>query len=100
MATYRHTPRDASDRPPNHVSWRDRAACLDKDPELFFPTGSTGRALEQAEQAKAVCAGCPVRTQCLDWALTTGQDAGIWGGKTEDERRTLRRVRQRRTAKP
>jgi WhiB family redox-sensing transcriptional regulator len=68
--------------------------------EMFFPTGSTGHALEQAEQAKAVCASCPVRVQCLDWALATGQDAGIWGGTTEDDRRTLRRARQRRTAKP
>jgi WhiB family redox-sensing transcriptional regulator len=73
------------------MDWRNRAACLDEDPELFFPVGSTGPAVEQTERAKAVCAGCDVITQCLEWALTTGQDAGVWGGKTEDERRALRR---------
>lgn len=63
---------------------------------MFFPSGSTGAALEQIERAKAVCQHCPVITECLEWALLTKQDAGIWGGLTEDERRTLRRTRQRR----
>lgn len=76
------------------AGWRDRAACRDLDTELFFPIGTTGPALDQAEQAKAVCAGCPVRAECLAWALDSGQD-GIWGGLTEDQRRTLRRGRQR-----
>jgi WhiB family redox-sensing transcriptional regulator len=78
------------------MDWRNRAACLDEDPELFFPVGSTRPAVEQTERAKAVCAGCEVITQCLEWALTTGQDAGVWGGKTEDERRVLRRARRQR----
>lgn len=78
------------------MSWRDEAACRGMDTESFFPVGGTGPALEQAEQAKAVCAGCPVSAQCLEWALATRQGAGIWGGKTEDERRTLRRIRRRR----
>jgi WhiB family transcriptional regulator, redox-sensing transcriptional regulator len=65
------------------------------DCELFSPVGNTGAALEQAERAKAVCAGCPVCGQCLDYALDTNQD-GIWGGMTEDERRSLRRAGQRR----
>jgi WhiB family transcriptional regulator, redox-sensing transcriptional regulator len=81
-------------------AWRAKAACLDEDPELFFPTGTTGPALEQIERAKAVCRRCPVINQCLDWALTTGQDAGVWGGKSEDERRALRRAQQRRAARP
>jgi WhiB family redox-sensing transcriptional regulator len=55
------------------LNWRDQAACLDEDPELFFPVGSTGPALEQTERAKAVCADCPVRAACLDWALETNQ---------------------------
>jgi WhiB family redox-sensing transcriptional regulator len=63
--------------------------------ELFYPAGSTGRAIDRTGKAKAVCASCPVRTQCLEYALETGQE-GIWGGKTEDERRSLRRSRQRR----
>ena len=73
------------------TDWRDRAACRDEDPELFFPIGTTGSAVHQIENAKAVCRGCPVEQQCLAWALTTGQDAGIWGGLTADERRGLRR---------
>jgi WhiB family transcriptional regulator, redox-sensing transcriptional regulator len=71
-------------------NWRDRAACLGTDTELYFPVSTAG-----AEQAKMLCQQCPVITQCLDWALTTGQHDGIWGGRTEDERRTLRRARQR-----
>ncbi|GAA4888653.1 hypothetical protein GCM10023237_02480 [Streptomyces coeruleoprunus] len=45
----------------------------------------------QAEEAKRVCGRCPVRDQCLRWALDTGQDHGVWGGTGEDERRTIRR---------
>ncbi len=78
------------------LTWRNRSACLDEDPELFFPVGTTGPALEQTERAKAVCRSCPVIDQCLEWALETNQDAGVWGGLNEDERRTLRRQRQRR----
>jgi len=70
--------------------WRDRAACRDEDPELFFPTGTDGPALLQVEQAKAVCRRCPVTDECLSWALATGQDHGVWGGTTEEERRVWR----------
>jgi WhiB family transcriptional regulator, redox-sensing transcriptional regulator len=76
--------------------WRSKAACLDENTERFFPIGTSGPAVDQAEEAKAVCRRCPVITQCLNWALETGQHDGIWGGMTEDERRALRR-RQRRT---
>lgn len=75
--------------------WQDRAACRDVDPELFFPIGNTGPALAQIGRAKGVCAGCPVRTPCLEWALASGQDTGVWGGTTEDERRALRFQRAR-----
>ncbi len=68
-------------------NWRKRAACRDVDPDLFFPVGSSGPALIQAAQAKAVCAGCDVADQCLQWALATGSNDGIWGGLTEAERR-------------
>lgn len=78
------------------IDWRHRAACRDEDPELFFPVGTTGPALVQTADAKAVCARCPVAAECLTWALETGQDAGVWGGMSEDERRALRR-RPRRT---
>lgn len=76
------------------TGWRERAACRDEDPELFFPVGAAGPALAQAERAKAVCRRCPVIDQCLAWALAAGQDAGIWGGLTEQERRELRHARR------
>jgi WhiB family redox-sensing transcriptional regulator len=73
------------------MDWRDRAACLTEDPELFFPIGNTGPALLQIEDAKRVCARCEVRDKCLQWALDAGQDHGVWGGMSEDERRALKR---------
>jgi WhiB family redox-sensing transcriptional regulator len=72
-------------------AWRDRSACRDADPDMFFPVGTTGAAVEQIEAARHICGVCPVRAECLDFALATNQEAGIWGGTTEDERRKLRR---------
>lgn len=72
-------------------SWRRNAICRDTDPELFFPIGTTGQALLQIERAKLVCDECPVKDDCLDYAITTNQDTGIWGGTSEDERRQIRR---------
>lgn len=80
------------------MDWRQRAACRDEDPELFFPIGDMGPARAQIEEAKQVCRRCPVIEPCLQWALETGQDAGIWGGMTEDERRALKRRRLRTRA--
>ena len=74
-------------------NWRDHAACRQEDPDLFFPIGSTGPALLQTEQAKAVCSRCPVQEQCLEWALETDQAIGVWGGTSENERRALKRRR-------
>jgi WhiB family transcriptional regulator, redox-sensing transcriptional regulator len=71
--------------------WRDHSACRDTDPDLFFPVGTTGPAIEQIENAKAVCRQCDVQKACLDYALATNQDSGIWGGTSEEERRALRR---------
>ncbi|MEV0596549.1 WhiB family transcriptional regulator [Nonomuraea cavernae] len=73
------------------MDWRHRAACRDVDPELFFPIGNTGPALMQIEEAKQVCRSCPAVESCLKWALESGQDAGVWGGLSEDERRALKR---------
>src|SRR5215210_8951493 len=75
----------------NAMDWRHKAACLDEDPELFFPIGNTGPALLQIEEAKQVCRRCDVRDACLQWALEAGQDHGVWGGLSEDERRALKR---------
>jgi WhiB family transcriptional regulator, redox-sensing transcriptional regulator len=71
--------------------WRDNAACRDTDPDLFFPVGTTGPAIEQIANAKAVCQACDVQSTCLEYALITNQDSGIWGGTSEEERRALRR---------
>jgi WhiB family redox-sensing transcriptional regulator len=74
------------------MDWWPMAACADEDPELFFPVTRAGPAALQEAQAKAVCARCPVSEPCLEWALRTGQEAGIWGGASEEDRRALRRV--------
>jgi WhiB family redox-sensing transcriptional regulator len=66
------------------------SACRDADPELFFPIGSSGPALRQLDEARAICARCLVLRDCLTYALETGQDAGVWGGTSEQERRALR----------
>lgn len=82
--------------------WSQHAACLDQDPELFFPLGSGEGALLQVEQARDVCRGCAVRGLCLDWALETYQADGVWGGMSEAERRNLKRrqSRERRDGPP
>ncbi len=71
---------------------RDDAACRDYDPDLFFPEGTAGPALAQAERAKLVCQACPVRVKCLGFALRQGLDFGIWGGTNVAERRAIRRA--------
>lgn len=73
----------------NRGNWRELAACRVAEPELFFPAASAGRPGGQAaaERAKAVCGACPVRRECLQFALATRQRYGIWGGMSEHERR-------------
>jgi WhiB family transcriptional regulator, redox-sensing transcriptional regulator len=68
------------------MDWRTRAACLHADPELFFPEWTTS---PEIERAKHICDGCPVRARCLDWAVSHGASFGIWGGRTEAERRAM-----------
>lgn len=69
--------------------WRLFAACRSADPDLFFPVSSSGRSMAQAEQAKTVCARCPVQRECLEFALRTRQAHGVWGGTTEQERQVI-----------
>lgn len=69
--------------------WRQEAACRDVDTSVFFPETD-----EEAAAALALCATCPVRESCLEFALVTRQDDGIWGGMTETDRKRLRRRRQ------
>jgi WhiB family redox-sensing transcriptional regulator len=72
-------------------NWRDDAACRGANPDLFFPLGFSTAAAKQTADAKAVCAGCAVAFACLQSALESGQDAGVWGGMSEKERRELKR---------
>ena len=74
------------------MSWRATAACRDTDPQLFFPVGTTGPAITQIEQAKSVCGTCNSKDICLQFALHTNQDTGVWGGTSEEERRKIRRA--------
>lgn len=76
------------------ADWRHLAACKTENPELFFPVGTAGPALRHIADAKAVCRRCPVTAECLEFALTSGQDDGIWGGMSEDERLALKRRRR------
>jgi WhiB family transcriptional regulator, redox-sensing transcriptional regulator len=62
------------------------------EPDLFFPISNSGRGLEQAAKAKAICSACRVRRECLAFALRTEQVHGIWGGTTEHERAAARRT--------
>jgi len=73
------------------MTWRDHAACLEENPELFFPIGNADPAFHQIEQAKVVCRHCEVAQTCLSWAIDSRQDAGVWGGLSEDERHALKR---------
>ncbi|MEU1558698.1 WhiB family transcriptional regulator [Streptomyces scabiei] len=77
---------------------RPRPACVEEDPELFFPIGDTGPALLQIEEAKAVCRRCPLIESCLQGALERGEATGVWGGLSEKELRSLRRREARKRA--
>jgi WhiB family redox-sensing transcriptional regulator len=72
--------------------WRAAGACLTADPDLFFPIATGPAAQEQITIAQRICAGCPVRQQCLDFAIRSGEGHGIWGGTTPEERIRARRA--------
>ncbi len=78
----------------NDLSWREKAACHDIDTNTFFPVGLTGSSIEQTNRAKTICRSCPAQAPCLEFALRTNQDHGVWGAHTEEERRALRRARR------
>lgn len=75
--------------------WRDDAACLGTDPALWFAREGDQRRsaaeVKRIREAKAICEGCPVRRECLRFAVCGGEYFGIWGGTTEYDRRALRR---------
>ena len=78
---------DATDET-EEASWQLEANCLGVDPDLFFPERGAS-----TKEAKAVCKGCVVREDCLEFALPNGEKFGIWGGLSERERRRSRRQR-------
>jgi WhiB family redox-sensing transcriptional regulator len=69
------------------LPWASEAKCLNADPDVFFPEkgGST-------REAKRICSECPVRDECLEYALEEDERFGIWGGMSERERRKLKRL--------
>ncbi|MEJ8632435.1 WhiB family transcriptional regulator [Streptomyces sp. MS2.AVA.5] len=81
------------------MDWRHNAECTTEDPDLFFPIGNTGPALLQIAEAQAVCRRCPETDRCLQWALEQGQDSGVWGGLSEDQRRAMKRRAARNRAR-
>lgn len=85
-----------STTPPGFVlnvpDWADRGLCGETDPDAFFPEkgGST-------REPKRVCMACEVRTECLEYALDNDERYGIWGGKSERERRKIKHERRAAT---
>jgi WhiB family redox-sensing transcriptional regulator len=71
--------------------WRFRAACRDAPTDLFFPAADDQGSVARARE---FCRGCPVREECLAYAIINRQNEGIWGGLTPEERRRLRRTRR------
>lgn len=76
---------------PTSTDWQDIGACRDSDPSLFFPIGTTGPAVAMIESAVAICDTCDVRDTCLEYALESNQESGVWGGYAEEDRRRLRK---------
>ena len=71
--------------------WRRAAACRNTEPDLFFPVGTTGPAVDQIDAAKRVCRSCEALEPCLDFALADPEVIGLWGGLSAKGRKALRR---------
>jgi WhiB family transcriptional regulator, redox-sensing transcriptional regulator len=73
------------------TDWRAAGACLAVDPDLFFPVAVGTAASQDTTRALQICDSCPVKRQCLEFAMRNGEVSGIWGGTTPDDRvRVLR----------
>jgi len=81
------------------ADWRAAGACRTADPELFFPVAVGAAASPQVTRALRICDSCPVKQDCLDFAMRTREAAGIWGGTTPEERIRALRARHRRPAR-
>jgi WhiB family redox-sensing transcriptional regulator len=77
-------------------NWRAASACLNADPDMFFPVAAGNAASKEVSLALRLCQGCTVRQHCLDFAMQSGEKEGIWGGTTPEERIRARRARNRR----
>lgn len=75
--------------------WRERAACQNEDWRLWFAETRTEKDRRDRATAMVICQGCPVRADCLRWALARGE-RGIWGGTNDNERRAALRAKQNR----
>jgi WhiB family transcriptional regulator, redox-sensing transcriptional regulator len=80
------------------ANWRSASACLSADPDLFFPISTKGLGEKQIARAKRICAGCPVRRECLEFAQAHDLTHGIWGGTTPEDRQRERRRKRRAAA--
>ena len=80
-------------------NWRAASACLNTDPDVFFPVAVGTAASKQAARALRICDSCTVKRQCLDFAMRSGEKDGIWGGTTPEERIRTLRARHRRPAR-
>ena len=76
------------------LDWQARGACRTGDPDAWFADNMTTAA------AQRLCAPCPVRAECLTWALDTDERYGVWGGTTAAERLRIRRARSKPAAAP
>lgn len=80
------------------TEWQQHGRCRADDSSVFFPPSTFEPKVEREAReakAKAICAGCPVRAECLDWALTVREPHGVWGGRSESERKQLLAGRRR-----
>lgn len=81
---------------PQEGNWRTQAACMNADPELFFPTGEKSPVdREQIKKAKEYCGRCLAKYACLEYALENNEDFGVWGGTTAGERKSIKRATAR-----
>ena len=80
------------------TDWLAAGACLTADPDLFFPVATGAVGADQAAKAQRICARCEVRPECLEFAMSSGEAHGVWGGTTPEERVRVRRRRGRRAS--
>lgn len=93
----RHVARRATRPAASPADWMRDGLCAQTDPALFFPEGRAGAITSQTKQAKSICNRCPVKDECRQWALETGEQNGVWGGVSEAELRSQARRGRRQS---